>query len=117
MVFQKTCHSIGAKTVAPANVIGHGEVDHRAANSSQLISGHLGLHARQSPNPESGGALAAAVDHIFSIAGICCRLRRLEPQDTVNVGSYRPDSDAALEQGCADDAQRLPATGGWARSF
>jgi two-component sensor histidine kinase len=117
MVLQKTCHSIGAKTFASAKVIGHREVDHRAANSSQLVSGHLGLHERQSPSPESRDALAAAVDRIFSVAGVRRRICRLEPQDPVNVSSYRPDSDAAPEEGCADDAQRLPATGGWARSF
>lgn len=113
MVLQKTCHSIGAKTFASAKVIGHREVDHRAANSSQLVSGHLGLHERQSPSPESRGALAAAGDRILSVAGVRSRICRLEPQDTVNVSSYRPGSDAALEEGVQMTHRGCPQPAAW----
>jgi hypothetical protein len=117
MVLHKTCHSTGAKTIAPAKVVGHREVEHRAANSSQFVSGLLRLHARQSPNSEGYDALTTAVFRIFSVAGVRRQICRLEPQDTADVASYHLDPDAALEQGCADDAQRLPATGGCVRSF
>jgi Histidine kinase len=78
MVLGKTCHSTGAKTVAPANVIGHQEVDHRVANSSQLVSALLGLHARQSPSPEGRDALPsiASLQSRAFIASSAGRSRR-----------------------------------------
>src|SRR4051812_27011668 len=101
MVLAKTCHSTGAKTIAPTKEIAHREVDHRVVNSSQFVSGFLGLHARQSPNPEGHDGLAAAVNRIFSVASVHRQICQSEPQDTVDVASYRLDPAAALEQGCA----------------
>ena len=105
MALDKTCHSTGAMTIAPANVIGHHEVDHRVANSPQLVSPLLGLHARQSPNPKGHDAPAAAVNRMIAVAGVHRQLYRSERQDAVDIAPNPLDPAAALEQGCAGDAQ------------
>jgi two-component sensor histidine kinase len=114
MVLHKTCYSTGAMTIAPTNVIGHQEVDHPVANRPQLVSTLLDLHARESPNPKGREALAAAVNRMIAVAGVHRQLCRSEPQDAVDIASYPLDPAAALEQGCAGDAQGLRATGGCA---
>ncbi|AYG62205.1 histidine kinase dimerization/phosphoacceptor domain -containing protein [Rhizobium jaguaris] len=99
MVVDKTCISVGGKTVAADRVIGHREVGRWVANGLKLVSALPGFQARRSSKPGAPNALAAATDRIFAVAGVPRQLWREGSQHAADIASYSLNLAAALEQG------------------
>jgi len=96
----------GTMMVLPPEAIGDREVDHRVANSLQLISSLLSLQARQASDASVRDALGAAVHRIGAVGAIHKQLNRSGRLRTVDIAGYLFDLAEMIEQGFGGGAGR-----------
>jgi two-component sensor histidine kinase len=96
----------GTMLVLPPQTIGDREVDHRVANSLQLISSLLSLQARQATDASVQDALATAVHRIGAVGAIHKHLNRSGALRTVDIAGYLFDLAETIERGFGGGAGR-----------
>ncbi|WP_420137789.1 sensor histidine kinase [Sphingomonas sp.] len=89
----------GPVTVLPADPSDHQEVDHRVANSLQLITALLSLQAQRSPDPMLRDALTAAMHRVTAIGSVHRQLCQSGSPGSIDIASYLVDLAVGLEQG------------------
>ena len=89
----------GTMTVLPPETTSHQEVDHRVANSLQLISSLLSLQATQSTDTAVRDALASAVNRICAVGSLHEQLYRSGSPHAVDIACYLFDLADRIEQG------------------
>jgi two-component sensor histidine kinase len=83
------------------------EINHRIANSLQLISAMISIEARAIVDPVAQVALDRTRQRIGAIAGVHRQLYQAGETGAVDLAVYLRDLGRDLEQGCADsDAGR-----------
>lgn len=90
-----------ATIVAPGTTIGHREVDHRVANSLQLISSLLSIQARDTSHQFVREALETAVHRIQAIASIHQQLYRSDSAHAVDIATYLLKLSSTMERCCS----------------
>lgn len=88
----------GTMTVLPPDTIGRREVDHRVANSLQLISSLLSLQARQAADASVRDALGIAAHRIDAVGAIHKRLHRSASLSSIDIAPYLFDLAETIEQ-------------------
>ena len=91
--------SAGIVTVLQPETLGRKEVDHRVANSLQLISSLLSLQARQAADPSVRDALGAAVHRIGAVGAVHKLLHRSSLPHSIDIARYLFDLADTIEQG------------------
>ncbi|HYX19830.1 MAG TPA: sensor histidine kinase [Thermoanaerobaculia bacterium] len=89
----------GATTVLPPDTIGRREVDHRVANSLQLVSSLLSLQAKQSSDPSVQDALGAAAQRVRAVGAIHKQLHQSSSPWSIDIAGYLCDLAETIEQG------------------
>lgn len=74
--------------IAPGTTIGNQEVDHRVANSLELISSLLSIQARDTSRQFVRDALESTVHRIQALAGVRQQLYRLNSEQAVDIAAY-----------------------------
>jgi two-component sensor histidine kinase len=87
--------------VSPAPMVGsiHEEVNHRLANSLQLISALISVQARDVSDPTALDVLDATRRQIVAIAEVHRQLYQSAAEASVDLARYLADLAARLEQG------------------
>jgi len=78
------------------------EINHRVANSLQLLSAMVSAEARGVQDPAAAAALDMTLRRIGAIAGVHRQLYRSRQRAMVNLGTYLDELGMELEQGIAD---------------
>jgi len=78
------------------------EVNHRAANSLQLIKSLLQIHARHTHSPEVRKELCAAANRVQAVGLVHQRLCRSNETENVDVGAYLHDLIAEIQSSYSD---------------
>ena len=89
----------GTIMVLPPETISHQEVDHRVANSLQLISSLLSLQARQATDASVRNALGAAVHRVGAVGAIHKQLHQSSSPRFIDIARYLFDLAETIEQG------------------
>lgn len=89
----------GIVTVLQPETLSRKEVDHRVANSLQLISSLLSLQARQAADPSVRDALGAAVHRIGAVGAVHKLLHRSSLPHSIDIARYLFDLADTIEQG------------------
>ncbi|MBP1888312.1 sensor histidine kinase [Sinorhizobium mexicanum] len=88
----------------------HQEVDHRVANSLQLISSLLSIQAREASDQSVRDALLIAVRRINAVAAVHQQLYRSSSAHAIDIASYLLDLTAKIEQVCSGSVGRKQIT-------
>ncbi|WP_442678279.1 sensor histidine kinase [Sphingomonas sp. ASY06-1R] len=99
--------AVGSVTILPAALTDHQEVDHRVANSLQLISALLSLQAQRSADPAICEALTAAVHRVTAIGAVHRQLCQSGSRDNIDIAAYLADLAVGLEQGGRGNRRQL----------
>lgn len=86
----------------PRNVVD--EINHRIANSLQLLSAMVVMEARAVADPAALAALDMTGRRIAAIASVHRQLYQTRLPETVDLGAYLDDLGADLERACAHTA-------------
>ncbi len=84
------------------------EVNHRVANSLQLVAAMMTLEARRIADPAALAVLATMTLRIAAIAGVHRQLCRERSVGQVDLGEYLEQLGAGLEAGCGDAGAGRP---------
>lgn len=84
-------------TVLPPERLSHQEIDHRVANSLQLISSLLAVQARQAEEATLRDALEAAVHRIGAVGALHKQLCRSDSPRAVDIACYLFDLAETIE--------------------
>lgn len=90
----------------PPETISRREVDHRVANSLQLISSLLSLEAQQATDASVRDALGAALHRIGAVAAIHKQLHGSSSPHSINIARYLFELAETIEQGFGGGAGR-----------
>lgn len=93
-----------ATIVAPGATIGHQEVDHRVANSLQMISSLLTIQARDTADQIVRDALESAVHRINAVAGVHQHLYRSSLAHSIDIAPYLLKLSSKMERCCGTGA-------------
>src|SRR3546814_15298058 len=93
----------GTMTVLPPETITRREIDHRVANSLQLISSLLSLQAKQADDASVRDALGAAVHRIAAVSAIHKQLHQSGSHRSIDIACYLFDMADII----------APGFGGW----
>jgi two-component sensor histidine kinase len=85
--------------VLPAETISRREVDHRVANSLQLISSLLSLQARRASDLSIRQALGAAAHRVDAVGAIHKQLHESGTEASIDIARYLFDLAEMIEQG------------------
>lgn len=96
----------GTMTVLSPETMTRREIDHRVANSLQLISSLLSLQAKQAADASVRDALGAAVHRIGAVSAIHKQLHQSGSQRSVDIACYLFDLAEIIEQGFGGGAGR-----------
>jgi two-component sensor histidine kinase len=80
------------------------EINHRVANSLQLLSAMVSAEARGIQDPVAAAAFDMTLRRIGAIAGVHRQLYRSHQGAIVNLGTYLDELGSELEQSVADTA-------------
>lgn len=89
----------GTMVVLPPETISHREVDHRVANSLQLISSLLSLQARRATDVSVRQALGAAAHRVDAVGAIHKQLHQSGSKGLIDIARYLFDLAETIEQG------------------
>ena len=99
----------GTTTVLPPDMMRRQEVDHRVANSLQLISSLLSLQARQSADISVRDALGVAAHRIAAVGAIHKRLHESCSLSSLDIAPYLFDLAETVEQSFGGGCRRIIA--------
>jgi two-component sensor histidine kinase len=85
--------------VLPPDIISTKEVDHRVANSLQLISSLLSLQARRADDASVRDALGVAAHRIDAVGAVHKRLHQSDSLSSIDIAPYLFDLAETIEQG------------------
>jgi len=99
-------HETRAVTVLPAlpEPSMADEINHRIANSLQMLVAMVSIEARRIADPVAVAALDMTMRRITAIAGVQRMLYQSHAAASVDLGAYLVDLCTELEDGCADYA-------------
>ncbi len=80
------------------------EVNHRVANSLQLLSAMVTMEAGRTADPQGRAALVVASQRIGAIASVHRHLYRHHESDTLDLARFVEELGADLEHSCGDGA-------------
>lgn len=80
------------------------EVNHRIANSLQLLSAMVSIEARGVADPAARAALDKTQQRIGAIASVHRHLYRTRDASVIDLAAYLEELGGELEAGCADPA-------------
>lgn len=89
----------GPVTVLPPETMSRREVDHRVANSLQLISTLLSLQARQATEASVQDALSVAAHRVDAVGAIHKQLQQSSSRRSIEIARYLFDLAETIEQG------------------
>lgn len=78
------------------------EVNHRAANSLQIVASILSLHARESDSPRVHDELSAAASRVRAVSLVHERLYKTDLTESMDVGGYLRELVSDIERSYAD---------------
>jgi len=102
--------SANATIVVPVAPMRQQEIDHRIANSLQLISSLLAIQARETCDQLVCDSLRAAVCRIDAVAAVHQQLYRSSSAHTLDIEPYLLELTAKIEQGCSGGVARKQIT-------
>jgi two-component sensor histidine kinase len=89
----------GPMTVLPPETMSRREVDHRVANSLQLISTLLSLQARQATEASVRDALSVAAHRVQAVGAIHKHLQQSSSRRSIDIARYLFDLSETIEEG------------------
>jgi two-component sensor histidine kinase len=109
MTIEMFRESVRAPSVLPALALETcNEVDHRVANSLQMLSALLSLQCREVADPAARAALDEAVGRIAAVAAVHRRLYQSKARNFVDIAGYIIDLAESLEEGCGRGPRHRP---------
>ena len=97
----ETIQQPAATMILPSDIMNSKEVDHRVANSLQLISSLLSLQARRTADASVRDALGVAAHRIDAVGAVHKRLHQSDSLSSIDIAPYLFDLAETIEEGFA----------------